>query len=682
MSWRSLAPGAAAVVLMHQGVARAATFDPAGHLVFDPAAVAVQSFEDSGSTAEGGTFQVTCDKTCAWETHGGEPGDELALEGSRYVHINAIQDPFDVDLPLPGVDASYVFRVWVRHGRASARAVFEYTSAERDSEVGYMFPTGRVTSDGWVELASNPVSVTGSDLSRAYVRLDSTEADVDAIEAVPAGDYDPGSPCLGAFDPVCGPDSVCVSERCRQGARYVPPLPPIAYRNSVVDYMIGRVQHFFGGHYSRTHYLPTALAEMDEMRTATTPWSFWNDYFQGVRLLHDWHTDTSSAIGIHTSPRRLGVCFVEGQGDLSHSTWPSTAGHEDVLVAYTGPDNTMGLHPGDRLVAVDGENPIEWARSLTHANWGYHAADDPHVDADFVEAMRDLITSYARNFSVIRCDSSTMTCSDTIETIPVTDVPELPPGGQVAYCDNRPAYHLANPPSPEATSLHYAGFYDWRDAVVDSKPGEDIYGITWDSLYGPQVDQFLQDSIDFFRQNARGVILDHRAGNGGTIDAPEKLTELVRKPFDLSIGPKFMSVADYDGPDTQAEGLQIFQTGNGTLYHVGSDNPDLKLPVALIIDRDGSASDWLPLGMKGAPDVKIFGPHQTAGAFSSFYQFQYWSRLSFQMASGDTIDYQGNALLGHGIQPDVIVDHTQTALMQGKDLPYEAALAWVRGHLK
>ena len=670
MTWQSLALAAGVVVLLHGGVARAATFDPA--------AVAVQSFEDSGSTAEGGTFQVTCDKTCTWETRGGNPGDELALEGSRYVHIKAIQDPFDVDLPLPALDASYIFRVWVRHGRASARAIFEYTSQDRGSEVGYMFPTGRVTSDGWVELASNPVSVTGSELSRAYVRLDSTEADVDAIEVVPAGDYDPGGPCLGAFDPVCGPDSVCISERCRQGDRYVPPLPPIAYRNSVVDYLIGRVQHFFGGHYSRTHYLPGALAEMGKMRAATTPWSFWNDYFQGMRMLHDWHTDTSSAIGVDRSPRRLGVCFVEGKGDLTQSTWPSTDGHEDVLVAYTGPDNTMGLHPGDRLVAVDGENPIEWARSLTRVNWGYHAADDPHVDADFVEAMRDLITSYARNFSVIRCDSSTMTCSDTIDTISVTDVPA---GGKVAYCDNRPSYHLENPPSTQATSMHYAGFYDWRDKVVDSQPGEDIYGITWDSLYGPQVDTFLEDSVNFFKQNARGVILDHRAGNGGTIDAPEKLTQLVRTPLDLSLGPTFMSVADYDGPDTQAEGLALFKAGNGTLYQVGSNNPDLKLPVALIIDRDGSASDWLPHGMKGAPDVKIFGPHQTAGAFSSFYQFQYWSRLSFQMASGDTIDYQGNALLGHGIQPDVIVDQTQSGLMQGKDLPYEAALAWVRGHL-
>lgn len=680
MSARLLtALASAGVVLLSQGVVRAAGFDPAGHLVFDPDAVVAQSFEDSGSTAEGGTFQVSCSKTCQWETRGGNPGEELALEGKRYVHITALRDPFDVELPLPALDGSYRFRVWVRHGRASARAVFEYTSQERDSEVGYMFPTGRVTSDGWVELESNPVSVTGSELSRAYLRLDGTDADVDAIEVVPGGDYDPGSACLGAFDPVCGAGSVCISERCRQGARYVPPLPPVAYRSSVIDYMIGRVQHFFGGHYSRTHYLPVALAEMDKMRTATTPWSFWNEYFQGMRMLHDWHTNTSSAIGIHRSPRRLGVCFVEGQGDLTQSTWPTAPGHEDVLVAYTGPDNTMGLHPGDRLVAVDGQNPIEWARSLTRVNWGYHAADDPHVDADFVEAMRDLITSYARDFSVIRCDSSSTSCSDTIETILVTDVPV---GGSVAYCDNRPGYHLENPPSQQTITMHYAGFSDWRDKVVDSQPGEDIYGITWDSLYGPQVDTFLQESIDFFRKNARGVILDHRAGNGGTIDAPEKLTELVRTPFDLSVGPTFMSVADYDGPDTQAEGLQLFNTGNGSVYHVGSNNPDLKLPVALIIDRDGSASDWLPHGMKGAPDVRIFGPHQTAGAFSSFYQFQYWSRLSFQLASGDTVDYQGNALLGHGIHPDVIVDHTQTALMQGKDLPYEAALAWVRGHLK
>lgn len=662
--------------------AQAGSFDVEGRFSPSSDAVVTQSFESSGALGDGGAFQVSCTKSCHWQLLGGQPGDELALDGEQFVRVTTADGSFDVDLPLPNVDASYVVRAWVRHQRVSARIVLQYNDG-RDDESGYLFPTGRVTSDGWVELTSNPLSVTGTALKRAYLdvkgEVASGSLDLDAIEVVPEGSYTAPRSCLGAFDASCGPDAVCVAEQCVRGDRFVPPLPPPQYRDSVTSYLIARIRYFFGGRYSRLTYMPGAIQEMEKMRSATTPWQYWNAYFQGVRMLHDWHTVTSSGINPDASPRRLGACFVEGRADLTQDVWPSTSGHEDILVAYVGPDDTMGLHPGDRLVMVDGQNPIEWARSLSEVNWGYHVATDPAVDADFVEAMNDLIVNYARTFSVIRCDASTMTCSPNIETISVRDVPE---GGNIAYCDNRPSYHLENPPSDP--SLHYLGFYEWRDLVVDSKPGEDIYGMTFDNLYGPTMDQWFRDSNDFFRQNARGVILDHRAGNGGTIDAPEIITQLVRQSSTLSVSG-FMSVANNDGPADEASGQAIFnaEKGNPTLaYDVGSDDPDLSLPVALIIDRDGSASDWLVHGMKGAPNVRIFGPHQSAGAFSSFYQYGYWSRIEFQAASGDTINAQGDPMIGHGIQPDVIVDQTQSGLMGGHDLPYEAALAWVRSRLQ
>ena len=219
------------------------------------------------------------------------------------------------------------------------------------------------------------------------------------------------------------------------------------------------------------------------------------------------------------------------------------------------------------------------------------------------------------------------------------------------------------------------------------QPGEKIYGMTFDNLYGTSqgLTPFFADSNQFFRDNARGVILDHRAGNGGTLDAPEEITKLVRPPFALAVGPTFMATAADDGPKDQAEGLARFTElvkFPSQVYQVGSDAYDPNLPVALILHRDGSASDYLPLGMKGAPNVRIFGPHETAGAFSSFYEFSYWSRIGFQLASGDTIDFQGDTLIGQGAEPDVIVEHTQTSLLSGKDAPYEAALAWVRDNLK
>jgi Peptidase family S41 len=657
--------------------AQAASFDAEGRLTWDDQNVAHESFESDQAT-------ISCEQTCSYEDVTAD--SELALEGKHYLQVNTNQDPLEVDLTLPKTNASYRFTAWVRHARVWARMVFDYDDAARGTEAAWMYPTGRVTSDGWVELASNPSSVTGPDLSRAFFRIEGSAVDVDAIEAVPDGEYDGGEPCAGAFDPVCGSEALCISGRCRQGARYVPVLPPEAYRGSVARYLHERLEDFFGGAFSRKHYLPAALARLDEMKTATTPWQYWNAFGHAVRLLHDWHTSATSPIAGGFSDQRLGVCFIEGVADLSQSVWPSQAGRSDILVSHVGPDGTLGLVPGDRLVAVDGLHPVDWVLSIVGANWGHHVATDITVDADLVEELRDLIPRFARSFSVIRCDPATLTCSDTVETL---SVDEIQSGIQAPACDNRPSYHLENPPEQTPGDIeiyHHVPFWAWRDLVVDSAPGENIYGMTFDYLYGTAqglTPVFLDDNT-FFKANARGLILDHRAGNGGTIDAPEAITQLVRTPAQLSVST-FMTTAAYDGPTTPAEGAalyqQLLQNGNST-YNVGSNAPDLALPVALLLHRDGSASDWLPHGMKGAPNVRIFGPHQTAGAFSSFYQFSYWSRFEFQLASGDTYLPDGTPLLGHGIEPDEIVEHSQSSLLQGKDAIYDAGLAWVRSHLK
>jgi C-terminal processing protease CtpA/Prc len=288
----------------------------------------------------------------------------------------------------------------------------------------------------------------------------------------------------------------------------------------------------------------------------------------------------------------------------------------------------------------------------------------------------------------VRCNAQTLECQPNVETFDISEIPAT--DAAVPSCDNRPLYHQQNPPEDTPGSLatyHYLPFFPWRDLVVDSQPGENIYGMTWDSLYGTDqgLTPFFKQSNEFFKQNARGVILDHRAGSGGTRDAPAAITELVRAPADLSVGPTFMMTAGDDGPATDAEGIARFEQLAKIptqVYEVGSAGADVSIPVALLLHRDGSASDWLPHGMKGAPNVRIFAPHETAGAFSSFYEFSYWSRFAFQMASGDTITSEGKTLIGHGVEPDVVVQHTQTSLLQGTDLPYEMALSWVRANLK
>jgi C-terminal processing protease CtpA/Prc len=214
--------------------------------------------------------------------------------------------------------------------------------------------------------------------------------------------------------------------------------------------------------------------------------------------------------------------------------------------------------------------------------------------------------------------------------------------------------------------------------------------MVWDTLYGAGdpngwVNGNIATAIAEWKAGARGVILDHRAGSGGTLDAAENLTKLVRAPEPVAVVRMPIIIGGWDGPADDAEGLSIFtqyKDNENTAFQVGSVDHDPTLPVALITHRDGSASDYLPFGMKGAPKVKIFGPHGTAGAFSTFIEFHYWAGLSFQIASGETIAYDGRALIGHGVEPDVVLLPRQSDLLAGKDTLHEAALAWVRQELK
>jgi hypothetical protein len=337
-------------------------------------------------------------------------------------------------------------------------------------------------------------------------------------------------------------------------------------------------------------------------------------------------------------------------------------------------------------VAVDGEHPLIWARKLQDVHWGYHVATDPDVDAELAESMRSLIPTYAQNFTVVRCQGDSQTCG-ALETI---SVDALPTSGQRPSCDNRPAYHLLNPPEDapgDISVFHQLPFQPWRDLVVDSAPGEQIYGMTWDSLFGTAqgLTPFFVESNQFFKDNARGVILDHRAGNGGTKDAAQAITQLVRSPTEIAAGPTFPIFGNDDGPVDADAAKALFEQLRlipGQVFTAGGTSPDPTLPVALIIHRDASASDFLPLGMKGAPKARIFGPHETGGAFSSFYNYSYWSRLRWQIAGGDTVTPGGETLIGTGVVPDEVVMHTESSLAQGKDALYEAALDWVRKNLK
>jgi hypothetical protein len=670
--------------------AAAGDFDASGRYLVDPAAAA---FVDFGADFDPVKHRYVPDGTkmecllSAFE----KMADGGALSGDHVVHVEVdlwegCSERFLVSLPPE--QASYRATVWLRGGAVGAQMTAVYPeSSGRPVMVAKMAATGRVTSDGWLELASNDFPIDGAVAEAVYLRVtdyDATGSAMDALEVVPSGEYAETKSCSGARDPVCGPDGVCIHQQCQLARLFVPPLPDQTGRDAFVDVFAGQLNTFFGGRKNRLEDLPVALATLDKARTATSAWSFWNGVATAIRELHDWHTRANGSIQGVPRQRRLNVCFIEGDGDATAQTWPPDGVYKDLLVSHVGNGGGKhGIGRGDRLVSVDGQHPIAWALSLRDVNWGHWQANDNTVYSELAERMRGLIIAYAKTFGVIHCDEMSQVCDDAVTSLTVSALP-IDSDGQVA-CDNRPFYHFKKD-NPGAG--HNIGWKFFSGPIAGTSDEEAIYGLLWDTLYGGgdpngHVNSNLSMAFDTFKQKARGVILDHRAGSGGTMDAAEMVTTLVRPPATPLVFASPMEIAGFDGPANADEGKALyFKYAVSDGMNVGSASFDKDLPVALLTHRDGSASDFMPFGMKGAAKVRIFGPEATAGAFSTYYNFQFWGGMSWQLASGDSISKQGAALIGHGVIPDEIVLQKQSDLLAGKDTVHEAAVAWLRTGLK
>lgn len=618
---------------------------------------------------------------------GGDPGPMLetpevdyALEGKRVLKLD-VYAGHDFPVALPVAARRYAATVWARDGEVVATLELS-DRLGRTLDFAAFFPTGRTTSDGWYELKSNPLNIDGPNSgSLSFGVFTTTGAEVDGLEILDVGAGRSLTPCEGTQDTQsCQPSEVCEYGYCRDAAARVPALPAAAERDALVSYLGARFQHLYGPQENRARDLPAALTEIEAMRAASDALTFWTRFRSAIGRLHDWHTTSSGIDGfLLDDPQPLSICFIEGQADVSEQVAPSSPQYLDILVSHVGNGNTLGLNAGDRLVRVDGRHPIEWARSLISVDPGYWTASNHRTHAEHTGRLRDLIAKFAHRIEIVRCDQAQGTCQSTIETL---DIDSLPPAAAEADqdigCDNRPVIHIPGAPTNHSRSATAQGI------VLESNATEAIYGLLWSSLYvqGNQgVGGLLNEAVANWKANARGVILDHRTGFGGTSAGPAILWNLVRErtPLDVFLFRHQNAQPAVD----QSDGLELFNQllAKGDMEYAGSSAARTDLPVALLTHLDGSASDWLPLGIKGAPRARIFAPYETAGAFSTLFTFGYWLGLGYSIAVGDTLHFSGKMLNGHGVEPDTVVLQKQSDLLAGKDSAYDAALAWVRQEL-
>lgn len=681
MSRRALLPlGLAGAGLLVAPAALAGDFAADGTYAADPGATVVFGFEPDEVPGAAVTPSTT------------------ALDGGHVLALGAYES-LGIAVSLPAEARWWRASGWVRGSEAIVEVeVLDGDPAFGSDAITQLFPTGRVTSDGWIELA-NDVRIDGR--SSPEVRMGiftPNAAEFDAFEIVPAGDLSPaelaagegtsglGSVCDGAVDGSdCPVGAACVFGTCRDVSGWVPPIPED--RDAVADYLAQRIELVFGPFENRELDLPVARTSLEQMRVATDRWSYWNAFALAVRQLHDGHTGTGNLADFWLRNQRpIALCFVEGDADLTHGAAPRDPSYLDVLVSHAGSDRNLGLRRGDRLVAVDGRHPIDWARSLIATHWSLGTASNHETFAEITEQLRGLVARYARTVDVVRCEPATgdapASCG-AVETLVLDEVAPLLPDGvpfDGIACDNRPLRHL--PSSPANHVSEGEGVYG--GLLVGTDPLERLYGLEWESLYTTDgqdgVGGPLTDWVETWEaQGARGVLLDHRSGNGGTLAGPSILWDyfVERRPSDAMLDRQRAE----DERPTAAQGQAIFEKAFDRGYgnYVGRQNPQgADVKVALLLTRDVSASDWLPLGLAGSPNARIFAPFETNGGFSTRFMLGYWLGVRYILASGDTFVASGETLNGHGVEPDQVVLPLQSDLVEGRDTLFEVALAWLR----
>ena len=636
--------------------ARASSFDSQGELRFDPGALYIQGFE-TGAAPTGGAIVA----------------DPSSIQGASLLRIPA-SGAATLSIPIPRPDLSVSISLYTRGGGALFELSAAYSGRGVPYSTAFLYPTGRVTSDGWLEMRSAPISLPfhrATSLSLLIYNSSGQDADVDGVEIVTEGEFRDARTCSPPDASRCAEGDVCAMGYCIQGAPYVPPIPEGADRVRLPESIAADLYGNFGGIATRAHGLPEALAALRAMPAATNATEYWSGLTAAIQLLHDSHSIPS--VGFFANDT-VPICFVQGDADLSHRRAPSDPRYPDVLVSHGLPGRMAGLVPGDRLVAINGVHPIEFARSLVGLSSSNTQSSDPTEYEQNIESVSYDLRQWATNITVIHCDPATKECGAP-HTIPVSSLPTVP-FGEAPVCDNRPAYHLASGnPDPVTHNTNNDVYYG---RLAGTTTGEALFGMIFDSLSpNPGPDPY-QGPLADIRQEAQGVLIDRRTGNGGGFQYASEVSApfFTTSALTVTWGPEPYY---WDRLWTQADGLSEFdQVVSVNPFVVGSSSPKPGLKAAVLVSRDVSADDFFAYGLRGGVNVRSFGT-KSCGAFSQILTFPYaGSAVWFSMGNGESFTPDGTSLDGTGAEPDERVVPTQSDLLAGRDTAYERALAWLR----
>jgi carboxyl-terminal processing protease len=316
----------------------------------------------------------------------------------------------------------------------------------------------------------------------------------------------------------------------------------------------------------------------------------------------------------------------------------------DLVVTHVD-DQTPQVHTGWRVVRIGNAAVADLLASLTAGAGSPSAAPQGAAGSERmanVEAWR-ISQTHLRGPSGSKVQVQFDDGTGRIVTVPIERHPEA---GQPVTVGNLPTMFVR------------------VEAASKRTPAGATAGVIAFNVWMAAVDAEFQKSIDKFRQ-ADGIVIDLRGNPGG-------------------LAAMLMGISGHFVPDRQT--LGVMKTRDSELRFF--TNPRLASargervnvyagPLAILVDAlSGSASECFTGGMQSLGRARVFGQPSMGQALPALFDRLPNGDVLIH-AYGDFVTSTGIRLEGRGVIPDEVQPLRREELLEGRDRPLEAALAWI-----
>ncbi len=574
-------------------------------------------------------------------------------------------------------------------------------------------PTGRATSDGWVELTSGEFDYEMSGVAPEWIVLREAQSLmqaqsqggsidryvsvlVDALEVHDRGEaLVPDVACSGATEAsVCGEFGSCLVGRCVDSTAMLGHVPAGKLGDDYIARRLFELEAFAGPRAGREKLAEVSM--LWESANRDSPRAYWRQVSQAHELLVDGHGSPPRDPAVqfyHPS----GVCLGPGLADLS----PSTEIHDTMLPMVFSADSSFDagamLQKGDVLVSVDGLPTWDWVGA--HPEFFYYNGDSRGRQSIATLYLVNAAKTLGSTLTFERCarqDGVACEASE-VEYIDV-DFAQLvgsqlwldsPPSDIFSYtnqCDMRFERGVSAPLN--AASYYFTGWNDVegvRHLMINGVPTNrgDNQGARWHN----GVNSALASGPE-------KLVLDQRTGYGGHFEGVARIIGHLYDPMNAASAALFPWI----GQEWDEETWELFRScwsqGQGSCgsylqVRINSSNSagnSSSSKVAVLNGFDVSGNDYLSrfLAYRQAP-TKIFGYGPAIGAYGASCSFAsyLWESQAMRYQCHDTRfsasedgTFEGYES-GTGVMADEVVYQLQSDANLGEDTMIKAAHQWL-----